>query len=188
VRSQLSYHSDQPIAGVGFFDQINSIQVEMDDGTILPLETGIERLGDGLEGLSRYNPDNRCLEILFAPNTYDALERGTPRATYCLVHEFSHVLLHGDQLRQLAQLPQPSQIAFHRGSQQTHPMYRDTEWQANALAAALLMPARGLSNLEQRYGRLAEEMVTRQYCVSAKAAQIRVSIFTERRETLLRNC
>ena len=145
-----------------FFDQINSIEVEMNDGSELPLETGIEHLGDGREGLSRYNPDNRCLEILLAPSTYEALEKGSPRAAYCLVHEFSHAWLHGEQLRQLAELPQPSQIAFHRGAPQpAHPMYLDTEWQANALAAALLMPARGLSDLEQRYGRLAEDLVTR---------------------------
>jgi hypothetical protein len=188
VRSKLNYHPGLPIVGLQFFDQINSIEVEMNDGSMLPLETGIEHLGDGREGLSRYNPDNRCLEILLGPDTYEALEKGSPRAAYCLVHEFSHALLHGEQLRQLAELPQPSQIAFHRGAPQPHPMYLDTEWQANALAAALLMPARGLSDLEQRHGRLAEDLVTGQYGVSAKAAQIRINVFSERRATLLRNC
>jgi len=188
VRSKLNYDPAVPIIGLQFFDQINSIEVEMNDGSELPLETGIEHLGDGREGLSRYNPDNRCLEILLAPGTYEALEKGNPRAAYCLVHEFSHALLHGEQLRQLAELPQPSQIAFHRGAPQPHPMYLDTEWQANALAAALLMPARGLLDLEQRYGRLGEDLVTGQYGVSAKAAEIRINVFTERRATLLRNC
>jgi hypothetical protein len=188
VRSKLNYDPGVPIIGLQFFDQINSIEVEMNDGSELPLETGIEHLGDGREGLSRYNPDNRCLEILLAPGTYEALEKGSPRAAYCLVHEFSHALLHGEQLRQLAELPQPSQIAFHRGAPQPHPMYLDTEWQANALAAALLMPARGLLDLEKRYGRLAEDLVTGQYGVSAKAAEIRINVFTERRATLLRNC
>jgi len=128
------------------------------------------------------------LDVLLSPDTYDLLEAGIPRAAYCLVHEFSHAVLHGNQLRQLAELPQPSQIAFHRGAHQPHPMYLDTEWQANALAAAILMPARGLSDLEQGPGGLSERVVSARFGVSAKAAQIRINIYQERRETLLRNC
>jgi Zn-dependent peptidase ImmA (M78 family) len=188
VRAKLDCAPDRPINGLEFFDQINSVEVEMQDGTSVPLETGIESLGDGREGLSRYNPDNGCLEILLSPETYAGLERSSPRAAYCLVHEFSHTILHGDQLRKLAELPQPSQIAFHRGSLQPHPMYLDTEWQANALAAAFLMPALGLSELEQRFGELTEALVTTRYHVSGKAAQIRINIYQERRATLLRNC
>jgi len=184
IRSKLSCPPERPIDGLQFFDQINSVEVEMHDGSSIPLETGIESLGDGREGLSRYNPDKPCLEILLSPDTYDALEQGSPRATYCLVHEFSHALLHGDQLRQLAELPQPSQIAFHRGAPQPHPMYLDTEWQANALAAAFLMPAQGLLELEHRFGALTETLVTRQYHVSGKAARIRINIYQERRATL----
>jgi hypothetical protein len=185
VRSKLSYQYDQPIVGIKFFDEINEGEVEMEDGSMVPLQTGVEPLGDGREGLSRYSADNRCLEVLLAPNTYDALELGNPRATYCLVHEFSHAILHGDQLRRLAQLPQPSQVAFHRGTAEPHPAYLDTEWQANALAAAILMPAQGLLSLEQRYGVLSKDLVMRQFGVSATAAQIRIEQFRERRASLL---
>jgi hypothetical protein len=185
IRSKLSYPDDQPIVGIKFFDEISEGEVEMDDGSMVSLETGIESLGDGREGLSRYNADNCCLEVLLAPNTYDALESGNPRATYCLVHEFSHAILHGDQLRRLAQLPQPSQVAFHRGTAEAHPAYLDTEWQANALAAAILMPARGLLSLEQRYGWLSKDLVMHQFGVSATAAQIRIELFRERRASLL---
>ena len=79
IRSKLSCPPERPIDGLQFFDQINSVEVKMNDGSSIPLETGIESLGDGREGLSRYNPDKPCLEILLSPDTYGALAQVSPR-------------------------------------------------------------------------------------------------------------
>jgi len=77
-------------------------------------------------------------------------------------------------------------MAFHRGAAVPHPMYLDTEWQANALASALLMPAKGLAYLEERYRVLTERVVIQQYDVSATAARIRIGVYSQRKGSLVK--
>jgi Zn-dependent peptidase ImmA (M78 family) len=56
-------------------------------------------------------------------------------------------------------MPTNQQAAFHRGHTD-HKPFLDTEWQANAFASALLMPARGLAALEEQHGRISLPMIS----------------------------
>jgi Zn-dependent peptidase ImmA (M78 family) len=96
-----------------------------------------------------------------------------------------HCILHTDQLIRLAQMPTNQQTAFHRG-RTGHKPYEDTEWQANAFASALLMPARGIASLERERGYLDASLIVDRFGVSLEAAGYRLDSFTARRDELLR--
>ena len=91
-----------------------------------------------------------------------------------------------DQLVRLAQMPKAQQAALHLGGQEvTHEAYQDTEWQANAFAGALLIPARGLLILERKRGELSPDIITEHFHVSAEAAGYRLELYNDRKEQLL---
>jgi Zn-dependent peptidase ImmA (M78 family) len=81
-------------------------------------------------------------------------------------------------------MPTRQQAAFHRG-QSDHKPYEDTEWQANAFAGSLLMPASGMATLEEQNGHLSTAMVSSVFKVSSEAAGYRLRLFNERRGELL---
>ena len=82
--------------------------------------------------------------------------------------------------------PKMQQAALHRGGQEVeHEAYQDTEWQANAFAGALLMPARGLLILDQEHGELSTALVTEHFRVSAEAAGYRLELYNNRKKELL---
>ena len=82
--------------------------------------------------------------------------------------------------------PKAQLAAFHRGGQEVaHEAYQDTEWQANAFAGTLLMPARGLLILEQEHGELSLAIIAEHFHVSAEAASYRLKLYNERKEELL---
>ena len=114
------------------------------------------------------------------------LEQDYPRGGYFVAHELGHCLLHTDQLVRLAQMPAAQQAAFHRGGQVVaHAVYRDTEWQANAFASAILMPARGLLVLEQRHSGLRPTDVAQHFHVSVEAASYRLELYNKRKRQLI---
>ena len=138
------------------------------------------------EGFTKYDSDRRIIEILAAAKTYDWLEQDYPRGGYFVAHELGHCLLHTDQLVRLAQMPAAQQAAFHRGGQgAAHEIYRDTEWQANAFASALLMPARGLLALEQKHSGLCLDDIAEHFRVSAEAASYRLELYNKRKRQLV---
>jgi len=92
--------------------------------------------------------------------------------------------LHTDQLVRLAEMPTNQQAAFHRG-RADHKPYEDTEWQANAFASALLMPAAGLVALEDEGLELTPLFIARRFRVSKEAASYRLDQFEKRRRDLL---
>ena len=155
------------------------------NGQGVPVRGSVIELNDS-EGYSKYDRDRRVIEILASPETYDWLEKGYPRGGYFVAHELGHCLLHTDQLVRLAQMPKVQQAALHRGGQEVaHEVYQDTEWQANAFASALLMPARGLLALEQKYGELSPAIIAEHFRVSAQAATYRLHLYNERKQQLL---
>lgn len=117
-------------------------------------------------------------------STYAWLEEQHPRGAFFVAHELGHCLLHTNQLVRLAQMPTEQQAAFHRGHTD-HKPYLDTEWQANAFASALLMPARGLAALEEQYSGLTTSLISDTFKVSWEAATIRLDNFTRRKGELL---
>jgi len=136
------------------------------------------------EGYTRYDKERRIIEILASDLIYARLEESHPRAAYFVAHELGHCVLHTDQLVRLAQMPTNQQAAFHRG-RADHKPYEDTEWQANAFASALLMPAAGMAALEDEGLELDPLFVARRFRVSKEAANYRLDLFRNRRRELL---
>lgn len=58
------------------------------------------------------------------------------RSRFTAAHELGHMVLHGEQLRNIRFRNHEAAMAF----KEDIPAYRNCEWQANAFAAALLMP------------------------------------------------
>ena len=185
VREQISVPKEQAIDSLQLFEELHEISIQRSNGKELPLRGGVVALEDS-EGYARYNQECDVLEILASEQTYEWLEQRHPRACYFIAHELGHCLLHTDQLVRLAQTPAAQQAAFHRGWQVTaHEIYRDTEWQANAFASALLMPARGLLALEQKHGELCPTGIAEHFRVSVEAANYRIELYKKRKGQLV---
>lgn len=183
VRKGLDYSPTEAIDPLQLFDGLN---IEVADGTgrKIPICGGVTEVGDS-EGYAKYDKERRIIEILASPKTYEWLENGYPRGGYFVAHELGHCLLHTDQLVRLAKMPEAQQAALHRGREKVrHKAFQDTEWQANAFAAALLMPARGLLELEKS-GELSPDIVAEHFHVSGEAATYRLDTYNKRKKQLL---
>jgi hypothetical protein len=183
AREQLKVAPDQAINPLRLFEDLHCIRVKQGNGTMIPLRGGVIDLEDS-EGYTRYDRKKKVLEILASARTYDWLEEGRPRAGYLVAHELGHCVLHCDQLVRLAQMPTNQQAVFHRG-RMPHKTFEDTEWQANAFAGALLMPARGIAALERQYSAVTVSVIMDQFGVSGEAASYRLDLFNDRRAELL---
>jgi hypothetical protein len=144
----------------------------------------VRDLPSGVEGQARYERDDDEFVVVLSPETYAALERGVPRARFCLAHEIGHLVLHPLELMRLAAIPHESP-ALSRRQTSNHPAYLDTEWQANSFAAALLMPAAGIVSVERSVRALVPLHLQARFEVSAEAADIRLRTFRARRRELL---
>jgi Zn-dependent peptidase ImmA (M78 family) len=183
VRKQLEFSPDQSINPLKLFEDLHCIQVQLTTGAFVPLRGGVIDLEDS-EGYTRYDKKKKVMEILASARIYEWLEEGRPRAGYFVAHELGHCVLHSDQLVRLAKMPTNQQAAFHRGRVE-HKPFEDTEWQANAFAGALLMPARGLVALEREYRGVTVARIVEQFGVSQEAASYRLDLFSGRRNELL---
>jgi Zn-dependent peptidase ImmA (M78 family) len=183
IRRTLEYDPNQPINPLDLFEHLYKVAIKMSDGGLIPLENGVVALEDS-EGYTRYDRSKNIIEILASEKTYRHLEMRHPRAAYFVTHELSHSVLHTDQLVRLAQLPTEQQAAFHRG-RADHEACQDTEWQANALAGALLMPAKGIQALEAEHNSITVSLLANQFRVSLEAAGYRLDLYQKRREQLL---
>ena len=184
VREQLKLSPTSAIDALLLFDGLD-IGVRTRGGRNIPIRGTVNELED-LEGFAKYDSERRTLEILASTTTYDWLEQDYPRGRFFIAHELGHCLLHTDQLVRLAQMPTKKQTALHYGNQgATHEIYRDTEWQANAFAGAFLMPARGISVLEQEYDdELCPSTIAEHFRVSIEAASYRLELYNERKNQL----
>jgi hypothetical protein len=183
VRSVLGFKDGEALNPLHLFEDLHEISIA-DAGRSIPLRSGVITL-ENSEGYTRYDSQKKCIEVLASENTYEWLEEGHPRGAYFVAHELGHCLLHTSQLVRLAQMPTQQQAAFHRGHADDHKSYEDTEWQANAFASSLLMPARGMAILEEKYGHLSLPLISSLFKVSQEAASYRLTLFNKRRGELL---
>ena len=185
AREQLKFSPADAIGALDLFEGLDDIGVRDRRGQVIPLRAGVIDI-EGSEGFARYDSDLQVIEVLASARTYRWLEKRYPRAGYFLAHELGHCVLHTDQLVRLAQMPAAQQAAFHRGGEVAgHETYRDTEWQANAFASALLMPACGLLALEQEHQELGPSEVAAHFHVSAEAASYRLELYSRRKPELV---
>jgi hypothetical protein len=183
VRQQLNFPADEPIDPLRLFEDLHESSIKQRDGSVIPLRGGVISLEDS-EGYTRYDAKRGVIEILASERTYEWLEERHPRAAYFVGHELGHCVLHTDQLVRLAEMPANQQAAFHRG-RAGHKPYEDTEWQANAFASALLMPAAGLRSLEEEGLGLTPLFIARRFKVSKEAASYRLDLYGSRGRDLL---
>ncbi|RFP24555.1 ImmA/IrrE family metallo-endopeptidase [Duganella sp. BJB488] len=74
--------------------------------------------------------------IVLRASIYDGLFEDEPFSRYTVVHEFSHIIL-------------KHAASLHRGATLgEHSWYEDSEWQANNLAAELMMPVDVIQRLD----------------------------------------
>jgi hypothetical protein len=131
------------------------------------INNGIAALPPGIDGVTE--PPNT---LTLREDVYDGMVRGVPRDRFTAAHESCHALLHLRQLNiRFESLSHPSVRVYRRSEV---PVYRDPEWQANAGAAALLMPARIAWRLLDRYGPRPSVLVE-VFGVSKESASYRVN-------------
>ena len=185
VREHLDLPPDVAINTMWLFDKLD-ITAQARTGQDIPIHGYVIELED-LEGFTKYDKDRQIIEILASAQTYEWLEQDHPRSRYFLAHELGHCLLHTDQLVRLAKMPMAQCGALHRNRQlSVHEIYRDTEWQANAFASALLMPARGLQALEKKHrDGLCPIKIAAHFLVSVEAAGSRLTLYNDRKPQLL---
>ena len=183
VRQQLNIPNDVALDPLRLFEDLHEISISRNNGASIPLRGGVVALEDS-EGYAHYNRERKIIEILASERIYSWLEESHPRGSYFVAHELGHCVLHTDQLIRIAQMPRNEQTKFHRG-RTDHKSYQDTEWQANAFASALLMPATGIAALERSHRYLNASLLVREFGVSLEAAGYRLKLYTERKSSLL---
>jgi hypothetical protein len=177
---------DEALPSTRLFDALDKMTVPTPYGDV-QLEPAVKNLPPGVEGWTEYDKErNRIIVALDETTTYVALEKGSHRARFCLCHEVGHAVLHFCELMRTGAITH-QMAALRRGDTLPHEKYMDTEWQANALAAALLMPAAGLAVIEKKYGFVEWFLVTQQFGVSSEAALYRLQKFHQKRNALLKN-
>jgi Zn-dependent peptidase ImmA (M78 family) len=183
VREHLKLSPLAALDALRLFENLDEISITTKDGVEIPFRSGVVALEDS-EGYVRYDRSNNVMEMLASEVTYDRIESGNPRGVYFVAHELGHCLLHTDQLVRLAKMPTELHMAYNR-RRADHQPYEDTEWQANAFASALLMPARGIQALEQEHNAINSPLIAMQFRVSLEAARYRLDLYKERKEQLL---
>ena len=186
VRERLDLSPTSAIDALLLFDG-RDITVKSRSGRDIPIRGTVVELED-MEGYAKYDIDRQIIEIQASTTTYDWLEQDYPRGRFFLAHELGHCLLHTDQLVRMAQMPTKKIAALHYAKQTgaTHEFCLDTEWQANAFAGAFLMPARGISVLEQEFDdALSPVEIAEHFRVSTEAATYRLESYKGRKDQLL---
>lgn len=124
----------------------------------------------GCEGIT----DFISKECVLATSVYNQLKLQLPRARASAIHEFSHVLLHSNQINYAIQEGR-SIVKMERS---TLPSYIDPEWQANYMTAALMMPLPHMIELVST-GVTDPGIVMKLFGVSRQAAEIRLKVTNE---------
>lgn len=173
-RKKLGLGSLAPFDAKRFFDEILP-----DSPVILP--SGCITLHEAVEdctqeGLTKWNPDLEVLEVVLSKSTYELLQTDHVRARSTVAHELGHAYLHTEQIIRLAGMSLTSHVALHR-ERNAHQACEDTEWQANAFASALLMPAEGIERLLLRFGRHSVQAIAETFWVSPESAHYRTLTF-----------
>ncbi|HEY3489822.1 MAG TPA: ImmA/IrrE family metallo-endopeptidase [Candidatus Deferrimicrobiaceae bacterium] len=125
----------------------------------------LQQLPAGMEGLT--HPKDKM--VIIPPDIYDQMCNGDGRARFTMMHEASHVILHAAKVREVM-VNRGMEGLKRRGE---FPAYLDPEWQANELAATLLMPEHAVREImSNRFG--CPSMIADRLNVSYQAADIRV--------------
>lgn len=184
LRQQL-FPQARPEDGVSarhLFNRLDEYRVQAAGGWV-PLDYAVAPFPEGREGMTVFSRAENRIVVALSERTSQGMNAGDGRCAFTLFHEVGHAVLHPDLVIRLVQMPH-RQAALMREGGPKHPHYRDSEWQANAFAAALAVPATALDSLE-RSGRLTPDVVVARFGVSERFAQVRIDVFRKRRSELL---
>jgi hypothetical protein len=177
-----------PLPGLQLFEGLTRYYVEA-GGKRIFLTYGSKDMPEGAEALTVYMSERQKIGVFLSEDTYNNLEREQPRARFSLGHEIGHAVLHSAELVRLAALPH-AESGLYRSSEHNHEICQDIEWQADAFAAAILMPAEGIRLIEEDattpfQRAFIPSRIVSTFKVSRSAADRRWQIYQERREELL---
>jgi predicted transcriptional regulator len=173
LRQKLNLETLERFDALDFFEkQIGDIVI-IDHGKEIKMVEAIDDCPQ--EGMTRWDTESQRLEIVLAQRTYDMLQENHVRARSTVAHETGHAVLHTAQIIRLAGMNLKSHVAFHR-DRNPHKAYLDTEWQANAFASSLLMPAEGVKSLVEEKNFSTTKLVC-VYGVSEESATYRLETY-----------
>jgi predicted transcriptional regulator len=173
LRQKLNLEMLERFDALDFFEkQIGNIVI-IDHGKEIKMVEAIDDCPQ--EGMTRWDTESQRLEIVLAQRTYDMLQENHVRARSTVAHETGHAVLHTAQIIRLAGMNLKSHVAFHR-DRNPHKAYLDTEWQANAFASSLLMPAEGVKSLVEEKNFSTTKLVC-VYGVSEESATYRLETY-----------
>lgn len=183
VRIALDLDPLVPLPGVELFERIGRYHVDYGREQI-GLTYGVEdEIEDGALACATYDDESKKIALVLSSDSYRELELGHGRARFSVAHEIGHAVLHADKLVQLTRIDHQRRAMLRSDAVPTPP-FRDSEWQANAFAGAVLMPAPGLEFLFLR-GRLTVRDLSNMYKVSFACAERRIKTFNADRRSLL---
>lgn len=183
VRRSLDIDPLLPLPGWELFERIGRYHVRAGRQQVR-LTYGVEKaLEGGALACATYSEADGAITLILTEESYNDLElRNGGRARFSVCHEIGHAVLHADRLVQITRIDHDRRAMLRAES--TTPAYASSEWQANAFAAAFLVPGEGLLYLEKQ-DRLTVLAVQRMYRVSAAMAGKRLATFREHRADLV---
>jgi IrrE N-terminal-like domain len=147
LRRMFKIDLDRPIDGVALWNAIPYRLVSRVAGCAYHVDVDIRPLDNGRIGQACWDSAIGKFLISLTEDSYRRLELGQ---VWDLIHEIMHVRLHPRLLQRLKSSEYLEKAYNERFLKHSHRSSRDTEWQANAGAAAVIMPAIGICKLEQR--------------------------------------
>ncbi|MDQ6891135.1 MAG: ImmA/IrrE family metallo-endopeptidase [Acidobacteriota bacterium] len=180
LRETLQFAATQLLPGLRLFESLNRHHVVIENRRY-----DLNYAVDGLmvEAQAEFEPETLEFVVKLREDTYRLLELDDPRSRFSLAHEIGHIVLHAVQLMRLSSIPHSMTPALYRGKAD-HPIYRDTEWQANAFGAALLMPAAGIREIATRKP-LTTGVLRNAFGVSHTAATKRLEVYGRKKDELI---
>jgi hypothetical protein len=183
VRRGLDLDPLMPLPGIRLFESLGLGHVTIDSHRIDLTYAVEDVLPDAALACARYDEETDQIAIVLSEATYDELECADGRARFSLAHELCHACAHARTLIQLMRIDH-KRLGMLRSDSGETPAYRDSEWQANYFAGAILMPAPGLEYLALR-GQLTVSKLRTMYSVSKACAEIRIKVFSAHEKDLI---
>lgn len=198
LRRRLGVDEALPLPVIDFFWSFEGLSFrEESSGDRYGVSCGPSRkLIPGVRGETRCNRRLQRFDVDIQEDEFAKAEQGDPSARFTICHEGIHLFEHTRLLFTMTKVPHvpPS---LQRGGP-THSFCEDTEWQADAGAAALLMPAWQIESMGINLELLASkdrahafsrfqlvQDVADAFGVSFPVAEIRLREFLVRRSALL---
>ncbi len=140
----------------------------------IAVDIDVKPLNKSIEAYTTFEADDEQFVLCLSETTYAGLEMGVPRDRFTFCHELGHLMMHRPELMTLRALPAVDRLLARAAVD--HPIYMDTEWQADTFAARLLVPDAGLQLLALD-GKLDASYVANRFGVSHGAARVRLRQF-----------